>query len=367
MGIKGLTKLISAPNGASSSAPGHSCVRVENMEQYRGKIIALDASLHIYQFMTVRSENKADLRDPSGNPTTHLQGLLSRTCRLLKAGIRPVFVFDGEAPVAKGAVLQKRNEARAKQAARKPESSIQPYRLSKHDVDECKHLLNLLGVPVVQAPSEAEAQCADMCRTGLVYGVSTEDMDTLAFGSPLVIRNLFASGSRSSSSTQITEYWLGHITKQLGLVSQAQFIDLCILCGCDYCGTIPGIGPIRALASIKQHGNIEGILGSLMASQKLTHEAMAGFEYQNARQLFMYPDVIPASDVKKNLEWKGIQEEAVIQYLVHEKGFSQDRVMKFVNMARQGEKLASQSLIDSFFKPTDSPCTWTTPSPLLQE
>jgi flap endonuclease-1 len=37
----------------------------------------------------------------------------------------------------------------------------------------------------------------------------------------------------------------------------AQFIDLCILCGCDYTGTIRGIGPHRALELIRKHKSIE--------------------------------------------------------------------------------------------------------------
>lgn len=360
MGIRGLSKLLAGSINATQGI-----TKVDSLDHYRGKIIAFDASLHIYQFMTAV---KADARtDASGSPTAHLQGLLSRTARLLRAGIRPVFVFDGEPPSAKAAVLQKRNQARSTAM-----NTSRQYRLSKSDVEDAKRLLTLMGIPVVQAPSEAEAQCADMCRTGLVHGVSTEDMDTLAFGSPLVIRNLFAASSSaagrgdiSRSKPGITEYHAQPLMSGLGLVSHAQFIDMCILCGCDYCGTIPGIGPVKALERIRQHGNIEGVMGALLGSSKLTHEAMAGFTFQQARQLFLYPSVLPASEVSPQLVWPKIKEEEIVSFLVDQKSFNADRVRKLLALAKQGEGAQRQKVIDDFFtKPmfqSDSPSTWPTP------
>lgn len=43
-------------------------------------------------------------------------------------------------------------------------------------------------------------------------------------------------------------------------VSLSQFVDLCILLGCDYCEKIGGLGPSRALKLIKQHHTIEGVM-----------------------------------------------------------------------------------------------------------
>jgi len=45
--------------------------------------------------------------------------------------------------------------------------------------------------------------------------------------------------------------------------SQPQFIDLCILLGCDYCEKIPGIGPHKAIALIRKHKTIEEILKNI--------------------------------------------------------------------------------------------------------
>jgi len=64
--------------------------------------------------------------------------------------------------------------------------------------EECKKLLQLMGVPVIDAPSEAEAQCAAMAQAGVVYGAATEDMDCLTFGCPTLIRHLMAPSSQNA-------------------------------------------------------------------------------------------------------------------------------------------------------------------------
>lgn len=84
-----------------------------------------------------------------------------------------------------------------------------PARYSKRTVkvtrehnEECKRLLRLMGVPVLDAPSEAEAQCSSMVKAGLCYGIATEDMDSLTFGSSRVIRHLMAT---QSANLQVME------------------------------------------------------------------------------------------------------------------------------------------------------------------
>lgn len=68
--------------------------------------------------------------------------------------------------------------------------------VTKEHNEDCKQLLRLMGVPVIDAPSEAEAQCAAMAKAGVVYGAATEDMDCLTFGCPRLIRHLMASQVR---------------------------------------------------------------------------------------------------------------------------------------------------------------------------
>lgn len=55
-----------------------------------------------------------------------------------------------------------------------------------------------------QAPCEAEAQCAELCKSGKVYGAGSEDMDTLTFASPVLLRHLTFSEARKMPILEIT-------------------------------------------------------------------------------------------------------------------------------------------------------------------
>ena len=183
---------------------------------------------------------------------------------MLESGVKPVYVFDGKAPELKGGELAKRKERR-KEAEKglanadtvedAEKFSKRLVRVTKQHNDDCKQLLKLLGCPIVCAPSEAEAQCAQLCKENLVYGIATEDMDGLTFGTPRLIRNL----SSGRPDEKAKEYALDKVLSELKL-TQDQFIDLCILMGCDYCPSIKGIGGKKGLELIRKFGSIEEIL-----------------------------------------------------------------------------------------------------------
>lgn len=363
MGIRGLTKLISdnAPNAIKN---------VQSMDHYKGKIIAFDTSLHMYQIMTVLKTPAVSMETDGVDPMVILSGqgllgLLSRVVRAMSAGIRPVFVFDGEPPTEKGPTLKKRSENREKVmvGGSSPDSN-RFYKLTKSDIDDCKKMLRLAGIPIIQAPGEAEAQCADMCRNGIVHGVSTEDTDTLTFGSPLLIRNMF------SSKSNITEYHLDALIRDLGLISQGQFVDLCILCGCDYCSTIPGIGPVRALSHIRSHENIEGVLGSVMTTSphrpvELTHDAMQTFKYVKARKLFLEPKVLTMAEVVNMMEWLPPNEQGLQSFLINDKHMDRDQVGRYIKKLVTASKRLSSNHASS---DSCTPVTMsTTPSPLSDQ
>eukprot|EP00878_Enallax_costatus_P023985 GHUV01025568.1.p1 GENE.GHUV01025568.1~~GHUV01025568.1.p1 ORF type:complete len:315 (+),score=102.08 GHUV01025568.1:234-1178(+) len=278
MGIHGLTKLL------GDNAP--KCIKEQNFNNYFGRKIAVDASMHIYQFLAVVGRQGDQLlSNEAGEVTSHLQGMFYRTARMLEAGIRPVYVFEGKAPELKIAQLQMRRERReeateglaaAKEAG--DQEAIEKYskrttKVTREHNEECKKLLQLMGVPVIDAPSEAEAQCAAMAKEGVVYGAATEDMDCLTFGCPTLIRHLMAP---SSSNTPIQEFSLSVLLQELD-VSMEQFIDMCILCGCDYASNIRGIGAVRALSLIKQHGTLEKVVqvGTHMHMRAMTTVAAA--------------------------------------------------------------------------------------------
>ena len=169
-------------------------MREQKFEGFLDRKVAIDASMHIYQFMMVVGRSgEQQLTNEAGEVTSHLQGMFTRTLRMLKAGIKPVYVFDGKPPTMKGGELAKRKDKReaaesalekAKEAGDQAEIeklSKRTVRVSKVHSEEVMKLARLVGLPVFEAPCEAEATCAALCKAGLVYAAASEDMDTLCF------------------------------------------------------------------------------------------------------------------------------------------------------------------------------------------
>merc|ERR1712241_22736 len=115
------------------------------------------------------------------------------------------------------------------------------------------------------------------CRDGKVFAAATEDADCLTFGTKLLVRNLMAAESQKK---QILEVNLERVLEQLN-ISMDQFIDFCILSGCDYCDTLHGVDPSTAIKLLLQHGSIEKVVENLPAEK-----VPANFRYHVAREFF---------------------------------------------------------------------------------
>lgn len=328
MGIKGLTKLL------ADHAPG--CTVDRTLDSYSGRKVAIDASMSIYQFLiVVGRKGTTMLTNEGGEVTSHLQGMFTRTIRLLEAGIKPLYVFDGSPPELKKKEIMKRTLRRETALAdlstaleNGHNAEIEKYskrvvKVTKQQNDDCRMLLQLMGVPSLQAPSEAEAECAALCKTGKVYAVSSEDMDSLTFGAPKLLRNLLAPSSRKLS---VLEFDLSKALNDLNL-SPEQFIDVCILSGCDYCDTIKGIGPQKALKLIHQHGSLEGVIQSI---NKERYQVPDPWPFKEVRQLFKDPLVTTLEDGSE-AQWVGPDEEGLRVFLVDQNSFNLGRVMKAID------------------------------------
>eukprot|EP00494_Astrolonche_serrata_P030935 UN31203 len=242
-----------------------------------GRSVAIDASMWLYQFLiAVRQEGAYQMTGNNGEVTSHIIGMFYRTIRLREHGLKPVFVFDGKPPEMKSGELEKRKAAREKakaeleaaaakddkETAAKMERRL--VRVGKEHNDDAKKLLRLMGIPVVEAPCEAEATAARLCSEGLVWAVGTEDMDALTFGTTRLLRGLHYPASRKQP---IKEFNLPRALMEMD-ITMDQFIDICILCGCDYTSTIRGVGPKGAVNGIKEHKSIEKLIKSLETGTK---------------------------------------------------------------------------------------------------
>lgn len=346
MGIKGLTKLL------ADHAP--KAMKEQKFESFFGRKIAIDASMSIYQFLIVVGRTGMEtLTNEAGEVTSHLQGMFNRTIRLLEAGIKPVYVFDGQPPDLKKQELAKRYSKR-EDATKDLNTAIETgdlegiekyskrtVKVTKQHNEDCKRLLRLMGVPTIEAPCEAEAQCAALCKSDKVYAVASEDMDSLTFGAPRFLRHLM---DPSSKKIPVMEFEVSKVLEELELTMD-QFIDLCILSGCDYCDSIKGIGGQTALKLIRQHSCIENILENI---NKERYQIPEDWPYQEARHLFKEPNV--TMDVPE-LKWIAPDEEGLLSFLVNENGFNSDRVAKAIEKIKSAKNKSSQGRLESFFKP----------------
>ncbi|KAJ2958236.1 hypothetical protein NQZ79_g6147 [Umbelopsis isabellina] len=347
MGIHGLTKVI------SEHAP--SAIRAHEISSYFGRKVAIDASMSIYQFMiAVRQQDGQMLTNDAGETTSHLMGMFYRTIRMVDNGIKPVYVFDGKPPTMKSGELALRLERR-KEAEKNIEEAKEvgtsddvnkftrrTVKVTKEHNDECKRLLKCMGIPYVEAPCEAEAQCAALCKANKVFAAASEDMDTITFSSPILLRHLTFSEQRKMP---IDEVNLAKVLEGLELTMD-QFIDLCILLGCDYVDSVKGIGPHRAITLIKEHKTIENIIPAL--PEKLRENVPKDWKFDEARELFRNPEVADCTDIE--LKWEEPDMDALVQFLVTEKGFNEERVRKASEKLHKNAKAATQGRIQDFFK-----------------
>ncbi|NXQ75265.1 FEN1 endonuclease, partial [Quiscalus mexicanus] len=349
MGIHGLAKLI------ADVAPG--AIRENDIKSYFGRKVAIDASMSIYQFLIAVRQGADVLQNEDGETTSHLMGMFYRTIRMVENGIKPVYVFDGKPPQLKSGELAKRTERRAEaekhlQEAQEAgeEENIEKYskrlvKVTPQHTQECKKLLTLMGIPYVEAPGEAEASCAALVKAGKVYAAATEDMDCLTFGSPMLMRHLTASETKK---LPIQEFHLNRILQDLQLTWE-QFVDLCILLGCDYCGSIRGIGPKRAVELIREHKSIERIVQQLDTKKYPLPE---NWLHKEAQKLFLEPDVIDPEAVE--LKWGEPDEEQLVQFMCGEKQFNEERIRNGVKRLSKSRQGSTQGRLDDFFKVTGS-------------
>ncbi|KAK6490580.1 putative flap endonuclease 1-like protein [Huso huso] len=331
----GIVKLAELIRNVAPDAISH-----KTISDYSGKKIAVDASIVLFQFRTAAPE----IRNRDGSHLSPLVGLFYRTLHFLENDIRPVYVFDGLPPEQKVALLERRAEAGGYTRTQRPVSN---------QVQDCQKILKLLGVPYLQAPSEAEALCAELVKCGEVDGVASEDMDVLPFGSSLLIRQIGTKEHRG-----VVEYSLPKVLKTLGLTHE-QFVDLCILLGCDYCEKIGGLGPKRALALIQQHKTIEDVLLNI---NRTTHPVPENWKYLDARKLFLDPEV--ANQTSRSLSWEEPDEEGLVNFLSHEKYVKEERIRRRMEKFRRvredrkqrgsGEGKQHQTRMDDFFRVTRS-------------
>lgn len=261
MGIKGLMKMIRhyAPDA----------VIEKEYASLSGSVVALDILLTMYKFIIAIRGNGGDIKTNDGKMKSHVYGLLYKIHNMLKYGILPVAVFDGKAPTIKKETIRDRCD-RKKLAQKKlkfiennssnnSDEKIKFYKrsfnISEKHINDAKKMMELFGFLSIQAPEEADSQCAALNVSNFVDAVVTEDMDVLAFGTNKMLRKF-------SNKNKVVEIDLKNILTGMKL-NKEQFIDICIILGTDYCKPIKGLNINSIYEIYTKCGNMYDFINEL--------------------------------------------------------------------------------------------------------
>ncbi|WP_297070617.1 flap endonuclease-1 [Thermococcus sp.] len=323
------------------------------LENLYGRKVAVDAFNAMYQFLsTIRQRDGTPLMDSKGRITSHLSGFFYRTINLMEAGIKPAYVFDGKPPEFKTRELERRREVRAEAEEKWHEAlekgnleeakkyAMRASRVNEMLIGDAKKLLELMGIPTVQAPSEGEAQAAYMAAQEVVYASASQDYDSLLFGAPKLVRNLTITGRRKLPGKNVyvevrpEVITLNEALDKLG-ISREKLIELAILVGTDYNpGGIKGIGPKKALAIVKR------VKDPLAKYQK-----EASTDLYAIKEFFLNP---PTTD-EYELKWHEPDGEGILGFLCDEHDFSEERVKNGLERLKKAIKGGKQKTLESWF------------------
>ncbi|KIM43031.1 hypothetical protein M413DRAFT_443842 [Hebeloma cylindrosporum] len=387
MGIKGLTALLSqhAPNA----------IKEHDIKTLFGRKVAIDASMSIYQFLiAVRQKDGEMLQNDAGETTSHLMGFFYRTIRIVENGIKPAYIFDGKPPEMKKGVLSKRFEKREEAKAEGEEAketgtaedldrfSRRTVKVTREHNEECRRLLKLMGIPVVIAPSEAEAQCAELARGGKVYAAGSEDMDTLTFSAPILFRHLTFSEAKKQPISEINlqaaldglemDMSKSESKKAAAAAAAADSEDEEVASEAEEPAPTSDIEMPDVEEDDDEEKEAKPASEETPKKKKATGKAKAGpskgkgkgkgkggvsvpdeWHWEDAKKIFEKPDVLPADEIE--LEWKNPDVEGLVQFLVTEKGFNEERVRKGAEKLQKYLNSKQQGRLDGFFtvKPKD--------------
>jgi flap endonuclease-1 len=329
------------------------------LRELSGKKLVVDGNNVLYQFLsTIRQPDGTLLMDSEGRVTSHLNGLFYRTTRLMQYGIRLIFVFDGKPPELKHAESMRRaglkEEAarlyeKAKEAGDTEEMkkySQRTSRLTREMIDEAAELLAALGIPVIRAPSEGEAQAALLVKNGDAYAEISQDYDCLLFGVPRMVQNLTIS-ERKKKKDKLSYETVKPVVLELKEnlshleLTHDQLIVLGMLIGTDFnIGGIKGIGPKKAYDLVKQYGtDFEGIFAHLKWGDYFA------YSWKDVFNLFREMPV----ETGYSLKW-GLPDKAkVVSILCDRHGFSKTRIEETMDKLESATSKIAQKGLGDFF------------------
>lgn len=326
------------------------------LKDLSGNKLALDAFNAMYQFLAkIRQPDGMPLMTSRGEITSVHSGIFYRTANLLKEGIIPVYVFDGKKPEFKAETVEERIRVRKEAEIRWKDAlsrgDLEDARkyaqaalmVTDSMVEDAKRILELMGVPFVQAPSEGEAQAAYMAAKGDVWAAASQDYDSLLFGAPRLVRNVTITGKRKLPGKNIYVeihpelIELEAILRDNG-IDREQLILIGILVGTDYNpGGIKGIGVKKALELVKKFPKPEILFEKVDWKFDVDPKSIVEF--------FLNP---PTTD-RYETNLRRPEREELIRFMVDEHEFSEERVRKVVDEVEEAYRILAGGGLEAWF------------------
>jgi len=264
MGVKHLNKVI--------KKHASQVLKTKQLEQYSGKTIVIDTSLFLHKFYSMQGEL--------------FKGLFHQIELLLRYNITPLYVFDGayddlkkkEIIIRKDAknknkeIANKLKEKEKDNRSEQDKKDIFKYEnrsflITEEHINWCKSLFDTYGIPHIQATGEADILCSYLVKYGHADACLSDDTDMLAFGCPVVLRDL-----KSANNGTLIEYRLDTIINALKFVDYLQFATYCTLLGNDYCDNIKSMGPHTSYKLLLEHKTLDGVLNYAEKSKPIDRD-----------------------------------------------------------------------------------------------
>ncbi|MCC7553712.1 MAG: flap endonuclease-1 [Methanobacteriaceae archaeon] len=301
-----------------------------NFKDLEGTTIAIDAYNIIYQFLSsIRQQNGQPLMDLEGNITSHLSGILYRNSSIIDKGIKLIYVFDGESHVYKQKTISKRQEIRSESEKKWKDAlesgdddlarkfAIRSSKISPYILDSSKRLLDLMGIPYIQAKGEGEAQASYLVQKGDAWGVGSQDYDCLLFGADQIVRNL----TLTNNIGELELLKLRNVLKKLE-ITREDLINIAILVGTDFNEGVKGIGAKKGLKLLKDN-KIQKAIDE--------YEKKSDEDIESVKNIFLNPYI--NKDYK--IKWKKVDKDGILEFLCEQHGFSKERVINASNKLKK--------------------------------
>lgn len=335
--------------------------KVITFENLVGKRIAIDAFNTLYQFLAIiRGVDGSPLKDLQGNVTSHLSGLFNRTINLLEKNIKPLFVFDGPPNPFKFKEIERRRQIKREavkkmqeaQDAEDLEEAVKHAQatssLNKEMIEEGKDLLKAMGIPVMEAAQDGEAQASYLVSKDIAWAVGSQDYDSMLFGASRIVRNLSQNRTRKVRNTTVNVEleWIT-LPKLLeeNIITREQLVDIGILTGVDFFPGVEGIGAKTALKLVKEYGSIDALIEQKVEVHKAPLDLDLN-EINQVRAIFLKPAVI--TDFPSP-QWHRPNMNKIVEILVEKHNFNKERVESALARLMSTSSTQTQRTMDTFF------------------